>query len=230
MASSDNFMTMDSWFLRPNFADSWLSESFSRENQTITNALQKSFSNDTNNHSGDAFNYFCHPETAQTHNSAVSGGSETETVVSKGRSNGVIGLNGGKITKRKPRKSKRSTTTYISADPANFRRMVQQVTGARIDGNFQLPFSPTINSAPLQDSNRMESVCLPTLDTSAYLLGPTNQKHAGPVSAPVAFTAPPLAAPLPEAVAVGGSDDGFDFESYCNFPILDSWECNITKF
>lgn len=34
-----------------------------------------------------------------------------------------------KITKRKSRASKRSPTKYFTADPANFREMVQQVTG-----------------------------------------------------------------------------------------------------
>ncbi|EEE52694.1 hypothetical protein OsJ_35091 [Oryza sativa Japonica Group] len=37
-----------------------------------------------------------------------------------------------RIAKRRPRPSRRLPTTYISADPANFRRMVHQVTGADV--------------------------------------------------------------------------------------------------
>lgn len=39
----------------------------------------------------------------------------------------------GRVAKRKPRPTKRTSTTFIAADPANFRQMVQQVTGAPAD-------------------------------------------------------------------------------------------------
>lgn len=40
---------------------------------------------------------------------------------------------GGRAGKRRSRASKRAPTTYISTDPANFRLMVQHVTGVQAD-------------------------------------------------------------------------------------------------
>ncbi|BAF22599.1 calmodulin-binding protein 25 [Oryza sativa Japonica Group] len=44
-----------------------------------------------------------------------------------------LGPAGGRAGKRRSRASKRAPTTYISTDPANFRLMVQHVTGVQAD-------------------------------------------------------------------------------------------------
>ncbi|KAG6509538.1 calmodulin-binding protein 25-like [Zingiber officinale] len=74
----------------------------------------------------------------------------------------------GKIfkPKRKPRGgavANRSPITYISADPANFREMVQQATGVAGLEPSDSPPSPPPMAAPQQ-------IRLPTLDTSALFL------------------------------------------------------------
>ncbi|CAI9099401.1 OLC1v1036216C1 [Oldenlandia corymbosa var. corymbosa] len=228
MASSDNLVTMEpSWAFRPTFADSWLTEAFARDTETLTRALQKSLSNHSDNLSSEMINPFYPPETttAAVHTPTVSGGStENETAASK-RKNGLGGVNGGKITKRKSRASKRSTTTFITADPANFRQMVQQVTGVRFGGNggHLLPATLTtvLKPEPHRPVNRIQSGCLPTLDTSAFLLDPSNQQpqgHRSLVAPPQATATPPATVVLPE-----GGSVGFDFQSLCSFPTLESW-------
>ncbi|CAM0907563.1 unnamed protein product [Alopecurus aequalis] len=50
----------------------------------------------------------------------------------------------GRAGKRRPRASKRAPTTYISTDPANFRLMVQHVTGVQAEpsaDDLQMPAS-----------------------------------------------------------------------------------------
>ncbi|KAI4381576.1 hypothetical protein MLD38_007637 [Melastoma candidum] len=46
--------------------------------------------------------------------------------------------------RRKPRTTKRSNTTFIAADAANFRQMVQQVTGVRFD-NPSVAFTSSLS-------------------------------------------------------------------------------------
>uniref|UniRef100_A0ACD5WNY1 Uncharacterized protein n=1 Tax=Avena sativa TaxID=4498 RepID=A0ACD5WNY1_AVESA len=60
----------------------------------------------------------------------------------------------GRAGKRRPRASKRAPTTYISTDPANFRLMVQHVTGVQAEpaGDGVLmpaPFDASVASALL---------------------------------------------------------------------------------
>lgn len=233
MASSDNLVTMEPWALpfRPAFADSWLSEAFARDTETLTKALQKSLSGHSDNVSSEMINPFYQPETTPVHTPTVSGGSENETAVSKRRGAVAgVGVNGGKIAKRKSRASKRSTTTFITADPANFRQMVQQVTGVRFGGHGQLPVTPVVKPEPQRAVNRLQTGCLPTLDTSAFLLGAINHHHqqqqqVGPDSSlvgqpQVAVSIPP---PPPPVMAADGGSAGFDFESFCIFPTLESW-------
>nr|CBX25219.1 hypothetical_protein [Oryza brachyantha] len=72
-----------------------------------------------------------------------------------------------RVAKRRPRPSRRQPTTYISADPANFRRMVHQFTGAD-----DLPPPPPALSPPTELVRPVRApLMLPTLDTSAFLLG-----------------------------------------------------------
>ncbi|KAG8050728.1 hypothetical protein GUJ93_ZPchr0009g1931 [Zizania palustris] len=119
---------------------------------------------------------------------------------------------GRRIAKRRPRPSRRSPTTYITADPANFRRMVHQVTGAddlpaaaavaALSPPELLRPTPT-PAASASAGAGAGALMLPTLDTSAYLLG---------------STPPPL---------VGGGAGAYasnNIRSNCGFPTLDSWD------
>lgn len=201
----------------PTFTDSWLSEAFARDTDTLTRALQKSLSDDSDFVTGDdAFSQVLNlvkPETTSSLQTPSVSGSDPETPAAK-RRNGVCN---GKITKRKSRASKRSTTTFITADPANFRQMVQQVTGVNF-GAGQLPVSAVLKPEPQRAFNRFQG-CLPTLDTSAFLLE-HHQQVTGPTS--TANTQPGMGYTPPGLVAEGGA--GFDFESFSGFPTLESWK------
>jgi hypothetical protein len=71
----------------------------------------------------------------------------------------------GRVAKRKPRASRRPPTTYITADPADFSRMVQEITG------FGYPAAEHAfaTAAPPRRPDPLPFV-LPTLDTSACFL------------------------------------------------------------
>lgn len=74
----------------------------------------------------------------------------------------------GRVSKRKPRPSRRAHTTYITADPADFRRMVQEITGFPVPGAHTAYPSASASSAP--HAAAALACVLPTLDTSAFLL------------------------------------------------------------
>uniref|UniRef100_A0A0D9XWJ0 VQ domain-containing protein n=1 Tax=Leersia perrieri TaxID=77586 RepID=A0A0D9XWJ0_9ORYZ len=139
---------------------------------------------------------------------------------------------GRRIAKRRPRPSRRLPTTHISADPANFRRMVHQVTGA----DDLLPPLPPSHSSPqapelLRQLPATSAGCsaplnlmLPTLDTSAFLLGFKVRA--------VAAVAPPSDG-SPALVGGGGSANFSNNNSSSSssggncgagFPTLDSWD------
>ncbi|KAI3444264.1 hypothetical protein Pfo_000929 [Paulownia fortunei] len=218
MASSDNLMTMEQpWAFRSTFGDAWISDIFTKETDTLTKALQRSFA--TTSSDGDAFSaemvesLFAKPEIAPLQTPSASGGSENDAPVSKQRRSVPPS---GRVTKRKSRASKRATTTFITADPANFRQMVQQVTGVRFGGlNGQLPVAPVFKPEPQRVINRLQPCSgLPTLDTSAFLLD-------GSASSLLAAQ-PPTPSTM---VADGGtSASGLDFDSFCSFPTLESWK------
>jgi hypothetical protein len=140
----------------------------------------------------------------------------------------------GKVSKRKSRASKRSQTTFITADPANFRQMVQQVTGVRF-GNSQVSMVPVLKPEPQRPGGRLlvGSGYLPTLDTSAFLLdhhqqqlqhhvvtGSTSGSSTGPDfgPGPNLFTQPMVG-----DVGVHSSS-GLDFGTFSSFPTLESWK------
>ncbi|KAG6525732.1 hypothetical protein ZIOFF_015699 [Zingiber officinale] len=80
--------------------------------------------------------------------------------------------------KRKSRPCKRSPTTYVAADPANFRHLVHQLTGASVGGGAE---ENRAEDPPLPGVQG--SYFLPTLDTSACLLNRLEQVTAiGPVN------------------------------------------------
>ncbi|KAK1650499.1 hypothetical protein QYE76_068304 [Lolium multiflorum] len=97
-----------------------------------------------------------------------------------------LGPSGGRAGKRRPRPSKRVPTTYISADAATFRLMVQHVTGADPDPQLDadalallmppfgvdhlLPSDPAAAAAhvaayALPRPEAAEQPCFPTLDS-----------------------------------------------------------------
>ncbi|KAJ4980043.1 hypothetical protein NE237_010823 [Protea cynaroides] len=222
MASSDNLASLvEHWAYRPSFTDSWISEAFIRDTETLTKALQKSLSNgsetlttDSNNNS--SLVQLVKSEPAPTPTSTMSG-SDPETATKQNRRN-TIGAATGKISKRKSRASKRSPTTFITADPANFRQMVQQVTGIGFC-NPRLPVdgttAPVLKPEPQRPGNRLQS-CLPTLDTSAFLLDRHHQQQqiVGPTQAATGHVS---FAPVVDAGA------GLEFDSFQSFPTLESW-------
>ncbi|XP_015166045.1 calmodulin-binding protein 25-like [Solanum tuberosum] len=221
MASSDNLMTMEQWGFRSAFNDSWFTDIFAKETETLTKVLQKSYTGEGNEvvmpivEMGSPF------LTPSASGPTFSGGSENDAA-STGASGSMKRRNGGggmskKIVKRKPRASKRASTTYITADVDSFRQMVQQVTGARIsgNGNGQLSVSSILKPEPRRPVDRVQPVsCLPTLDTSAFLLDPTSSfMHPPPAMAGS------VAVRQPSAVVVDG---GYGFDSFCGFPTLES--------
>ncbi|KAK8649209.1 hypothetical protein V6N13_129943 [Hibiscus sabdariffa] len=158
MASSlENLGSIESWAFRPSFADSWLSEAFSRDTQALTKALQHSISNPDSLSPA-----LLNSSPLPTPTASNVSGSDPETTLKRHPALRPAPPS-GKVSKskRKSRASKRSQTTFIKADPTNFRQMVQQVTGVRF-GNAQM--SPS----PILEPHRPGS--LPTLDTSAFLL------------------------------------------------------------
>lgn len=151
----------------------------------------------------------------------VSGGSENETAGSKRRR---VGGGAGKNKKRKPRASKRATTTYITADAAHFRQMVQQVTGFNFGSGgvgYAAPAAPVLKPEPQRAVHRLQpSGCLPTLDTSAFLLD--QNKTVGPTAATSLL--PPATVSAAAAGMTPPDAGGFDFDFFSNFPTLESWK------
>ncbi|MQK22112.1 VQ motif-containing protein, partial [Escherichia coli] len=120
---------------RPTLPDSWFADYVVRDAETLTMALQKSISGGVAAAADGSFFPFSNlhnPDAAAAAPTTptVSGLSDQESAP---RRRGAVAPAGatGKVSKRKSRASKRSQTTFITADPANFRQMVQQVTGVR---------------------------------------------------------------------------------------------------
>ncbi|KAL6009754.1 hypothetical protein ACLOJK_000183 [Asimina triloba] len=210
MASSENLSSLDAWPFRPSFPDTWISEAFARDTDALTKALQKSLCRETDLVGPTTTTVIpspTFPVKPEPAGSAQASGSDPESAPKRSR-NAIP--SSGKITKRKSRATKRSPTTFITADPSNFRQMVQQVTGTRF-GNPQLPVAPILKPEPQRVGSRMPG-CLPTLDTSAFLLD-----HHQQMMAP----APQAAAQV--AFAPPSECSGLDFETFSSFPTLESW-------
>lgn len=222
--ASDNLMAMEQpWMFRSAFADSWFADILTKETDTLAKALQQSISSTTSSDGGDASfsaelaeSLFAKPEAAPPlQTPTASGGSENDAPLSKPqqqqqRRGGAAPPPSGRVAKRKSRASKRATTTFITADPANFRQMVQQVTGVRFGGlNGQLA-PPLLKPEPQRTFSRFQqSNALPTLDTSANFF--------------LDASAASLATPPPYMSSDGGPA-GIDFDSFCSFPTLESWK------
>lgn len=234
MASSEN-LTIESWNLRTTFADSWISEAFNRDTETLTKALQKSLSNSektTMSSSSSPFFNRTNSETIQTQTVSEFSGSETETVAPK-RSLNLIPVQRGKVTKRKSRASKKSQTTFITADPTNFRQMVQQVTGVRF-GNGQVQLTPILKPEAYRPGSRFSGGggWLPTLDTSAFLLEHHQQRVVvGSLNSGVGVGSGIIGSGDPLSFGQNAAGDaensgvgGLDFETFPSFPTLESWK------
>ncbi|KAE9586324.1 hypothetical protein Lalb_Chr24g0400611 [Lupinus albus] len=162
MASSENSATIDSWF----------ADYIAHDAKIITNALQSSISPD------DAVSSFLNLVNHDVNASAVtsstlcchSGSSDQESASKIGATR--------KVSKRKSRASKRSHTTFITADPSNLRQMVQQVIGVRFGGSEMNTMASVLKSDPQRFNGdvvggvRLPAVAgyLPTLNTSLFLL------------------------------------------------------------
>lgn len=239
MGSSENLATIDSWAFRPTLPDSWFADYIARDAETLTRALQKSFSG-----SDDVvppFHSLLMPDSAASGAppttptvSGLSGGSDHESG-KKRRAETAVGAT-GKVSKRRSRKSKRSQTTFITADAANFRQMVQQVTGVRFGGSH-VSMAPVLKPEPQRLNGvagggaRFPVGCLPTLDTSAFLLDHHQQQVVGPNSSGT-MTGISGPGPLsfgPSGGVVDGSSlatpGGLDcFDTFSSFPTLESWK------
>ncbi|KAM5560992.1 calmodulin-binding protein 25-like [Rosa sericea] len=248
MAASDNLAAMEPWAYRPTttFADSWISEAFARDTKALTMALQKSLADNRSSESADSeflpfFDTFQQETTATPTVSGVSG-SDPESAAASKRQRNAVPVSAGKVAKRKSRASKRTQTTFITADPANFRQMVQQVTGVRFNGQ-QFSSVPTIVKPEPQrpGGNRLPGGgCLPTLDTSALLFDHhqqqqqqrQRQQYQQQVVEPASATGGggqmgPMRYGATVEVAEGGggvSGGGLGFDSYSSFPTLESWK------
>ncbi|CAM0950382.1 unnamed protein product [Alopecurus aequalis] len=127
-----------------------------------------------------------------------------------------------RVARRRPRPSRRLPTTYINADPAEFRRMVHQVTGAeelllptppqqQTEEPLLLPALPGRAAASVAGGTG-PSLLLPTLDTSAFLLGGCRARPAA------------ARTPLPPACDGGSlALDNISSRTQCGFPTLESW-------
>lgn len=150
----------------------------------------------------------------------VSGsGSEPETPGSKRRGGPNLDV---KTAKRKSRASKRAMTTFIQADPSNFRQMVQQVTGVKLEGSGQPPVSHVVKPEALRQPfiNKLQGL-LPTLDTSRYLLDHQRNNNNNSTTQRMGVSGTGFSrAP---AIGGGGGGGGIDFDSYSSFPTLESW-------
>ncbi|CAI9782895.1 unnamed protein product [Fraxinus pennsylvanica] len=209
------------------FADSWYCDVFSKETEALTKVLQNSYANpSTENNSSHEIStdtvesFLVSPELTPVQTPTAARGLGSGVPVSKIR----IDAPTGKITKRKSRASKRAAaTTFITADPANFRQMVQQVTGVRFGGlKAQFAAAQLVKPEPQRATSHMQGGgCLPTLDTSAFLLDQVGSTSSLSVELP-ASNVPP-SPPVSVADRGGG---GFEFESYsyCSFPTLESWK------
>jgi VQ motif len=110
---------------------------------------------------------------------------------------------------------KTNLTTYISTDAANFRQMVQHVTGAGFEfGESGLEAEPgLVRPEPKRAASAtMQSSCvLPTLDTSSFLLD-----QEGLIGALQGKESVGL-------LAGTGGDPVFQMDPLNYFPTLESW-------
>ncbi|XP_010904735.1 calmodulin-binding protein 25-like [Elaeis guineensis] len=202
---SENCAAADSTYYRPPFPDSWISNTFARETEALTKALQISLSATDSLSSSSSSSFLL--DLIKPEPTALA--PYPDTGLKRAAPPAT-----GRISKRKSRGSKRCPTTYINADPANFRQMVQQVTGVRVvDAN--LPVEPVSEPEPQRAGGSRSGLeppqsCLPTLDTSAVLLDRT--WVVGPETETLGSSGPAVDGPV-----------GYELEPFPTFPTLESW-------
>lgn len=210
MASYENLLAEQSWSYRPAFPDTWITDLFTLEHETLTKALQTSISGaaPSSSHDSAVSSGMLQSMYSKADTPPVSGVTENEPLVSRQRQRrgcAVPPIGSGRVAKRKSRPSKRAaTTTFYAADPENFMRMVQEVTGVRIGGASGRSASAAAVSRP---EPRRLADGFPTLDTSAAFM--IDSSASSLVSTPYA--------------ANGGAAENY-FDSLCSFPTLESWE------
>ncbi|KAL0714612.1 hypothetical protein Bca4012_021591 [Brassica carinata] len=226
MASSDGLASVDPWSFRQTFnIDSWLlPDPFSHDSDALAKALHKSISDPLSPSPLFDSADLSPPQTL----SNVSFGSDPEIAPAPAPAGGAkrkrgLGVTGVKPAKRRSRVSaKKSQTTFITADAANFREMVQQVTGARFaGGSSHGVFAPVVKPEPHRlastrlppTSGDFETV--PTLDTSSFL---SSHRQGDMVVAELCS----VSAPASSAGVGGGS--AVELDSYTSFPTLESWK------
>ncbi|KAG6466466.1 calmodulin-binding protein 25-like [Zingiber officinale] len=220
---AENCSVLDLWARRPDSA--WISEVSARENAALTRALQMSLSDttttttSTTSSSSSASSLYA----TDTISSApmpyrVIPSSPTPSDASAGdaslRRGAALGPSAaGRVSKRKTRTGKRADTTYIKVDLENFREMVQRVTGIR--GDWE-PSESAVEPEPVRPAAAaLQQICLPTLDTSAILLGKSSVEIAREGGGSGFFGCPP---PTPAEMPA------FDLDFLVTaFPTLDSW-------
>ncbi|KAB1200625.1 hypothetical protein CJ030_MR0G006816 [Morella rubra] len=221
MASSENLASIEAWPFRPAFADSWISDVFSRDTETLTRAIQKSISGANldilQTDTVSPLLNLIKPDTAPTTPtvSGLSGGSEPETAPKRQRN--PIPPAGGKVSKRKSRASKE-----VPDDLHHGR-------------SGQLPADGAAGAARANPEARAQRPCsrfpgpgcLPTLDTSAFLLDHRQQQVMGSNSGTGSLTGVDGPGPLsfgPNMALADGGSVGLDFDTFPSFPTLESWK------
>lgn len=170
--------------------DTWaFSPAFARENAALTRALQISLSDERP------------PELPPV--IMVQPGPEAEPGEKQNRGPDRFSPT-GRVGKRKGRVARRASTTYITADPANFREMVQRMTGVQF-GEPSVPVQMSgrarLNRGVEEEQQRQLWGLPSTLDTSSvHLVNRVEMVE-------------------PE----GEVGPGFELEPVVSFPTLESW-------
>ncbi|ESQ52819.1 hypothetical protein EUTSA_v10017173mg [Eutrema salsugineum] len=239
MVSSEGLASVEPWLYRQGFnVDSWLlPDTFSHDSNLLAKALHSTVSPlpppHTLSPSSAFFDSQSHP--SSTHTLSSSAGSDPDIIGGGGGGGGGAKRKrspvseGKATTKRRSRASKKSQTTFITADPSNFRQMVQQVTGAKFIGDSSsVIFAPLVKPEPHRLVNRLpcvsseKSTAVPTLDTSAFL----SNHHQDNLSVGNNFSGS-AAVGLPPSKTRATADTGgsaAEIDTYPNFPTLESWK------
>ncbi|CAJ2671831.1 unnamed protein product [Trifolium pratense] len=235
-SSSENLSSIEPWMFRSPMADTWLPDYITRDTDIITKALQKSLSAAPEDALSPFLNLIKTDSSATTTTTAT----VTPTVSSLSGSDDSAPkrqrVAAGKISKRKSRASKRSQTTFITADPANFRQMVQQVTGVRFGAGSNVSMASVVKPEPhrvmgVTGGGRFSATgvgCLPTLDTSAFLLDHHRQQQQQQTVVGTNSDGPEMSGLGPVSFGQPNDESGFgsaglDFETFSScFPTLES--------
>ncbi|CAH8363372.1 unnamed protein product [Eruca vesicaria subsp. sativa] len=241
MASSDGLASVEPWSFRQSFnnIDSWLlPDPFSHDSDVLAQALHKSISTSTPTDPFSPSAYFDSPAAAAVSDlsppqtlSNVSFVSDPDISAAGGKRKRVSGVSGDKPAKRRSRVSKKkSQTTFITADAANFRQMVQQVTGAKfVGGSSNGIFTPIVKPEPHRLASRVPpvSASVPTLDTSSFLSNHHQENMVndlGSVSAPVSSFHQSRTVETVKSGVGGGGGSAVELDGYPSFPTLESWK------